>query len=181
MKHLQVITGCMFAGKTTELLKRLNSLNVKYLLIKPMMDNRIEGNQVSTHSGTAKQAIRVNNLSDVFERLTNIQVVGIDEAQFFSKSIIKDLKYLNSKNIKVIIAGLDKDYLNKPFGCMEDIIALSDSVIRLKAVCNHCSKEATYSHRSNMVSQDQFLIGNENFYEALCETCFQKINFPNGQ
>ena len=181
MKQLQVITGCMFAGKTTELLKRLNSLKEKYLLVKPMMDNRIEGDKVSTHNGIAKRAIRVNNLSDIFKKLTSIKVLGIDEAQFFNRSIIQDLKYLKSKNIKVIIAGLDKDYLNKPFGCMTDIIYLSDSVTRLTAVCNHCSQAASYSHRKNTVAQDQFLIGNKNFYEALCESCFQKINCENGK
>tara|TARA_B100001113_G_C21098060_1_gene617431 strand:- start:904 stop:1449 length:546 start_codon:yes stop_codon:yes gene_type:complete len=181
MKQLQVITGCMFAGKTTELLNRLHALKEKYLLVKPMMDNRIEGDRISTHNGIATRAIRVNNLSDIFKKLTNIKVVGIDEAQFFNKSIIQDLKYLKRKNIKVIIAGLDKDYLNKPFGCMKDIIFLSDSVTRLKAVCNHCSEEAIYSHRKNTISQDQFLIGNKNFYEALCESCFQKINCENGK
>lgn len=181
MKQLQVITGCMFAGKTTELLNRLNLLKEQYLLVKPIMDNRIEGDQISTHNGIAKRAIRVNNLSEIFKNLTNIKVVGIDEAQFFNKSIIQDLKYLKSQNIKVIIAGLDKDYLNKPFGFMKDIISLSDSVTRLKAICNYCSQEASYSHRKNTVSQNQFLIGNKNFYEALCESCFQKINCENGK
>ena len=80
MKQLQVITGCMFAGKTTELLNRLNSLKEEYLLVKPMIDNRIEGDQISTHNGVATRAIRVNNLSDVFKQLTNIKVLGIDEA-----------------------------------------------------------------------------------------------------
>ena len=181
MKQLQVITGCMFAGKTTELLNRLNSLKEKYLLVKPMIDNRIEGDKISTHSGVATRAIRVNNLSDVFKQLTNIKVLGIDEAQFFNRSIIKDLHYLKSKKIKIIIAGLDKDYLNKPFGYMNDIISLSDSVTRLKAECNYCSNDAIYSHRKNMVSQDQLLIGNNDSYEALCESCYQKINCENGE
>ena len=180
MKQIQVITGCMFAGKTTELLNRLNSLNENYLLVKPMIDNRIEGDQISTHNGMSIRAIRVNNLSEIFKKITNIKVVGIDEAQFFNRSIIQDLKYLKSKNIKVIIAGLDKDYLNKPFGCMSDIISLSDAVTTLTAVCNTCSKAASYSHRKSSVSQDQFLIGNENFYEALCESCFQKTTCQNG-
>ena len=76
---------------------------------------------------------------------------------------------------------MDKDYLNKPFGSMNDIISLSDSVTRLTADCNYCSNDASYSHRKNMVSLDQLLIGNKDSYEALCESCYKKINCENGK
>ena len=172
MKGIQVITGCMFAGKTTELLNRLNDQKANHLLIKPLVDNRDDKNTVSTHNGVEKRAIAVSSLSDIFHFLDDISLIGIDEAQFFTKSIIDDLRYLQSKNIKIIIAGLDKDYLNQPFGLMQEIIKISDSVTRLTANCNQCGKDANYSHRKNTSSQAQFLIGNENFYEALCEICF---------
>ena len=180
----------MNAGKSTLLLQASHNYHergMKTYLITAGFDKRAGKGKIGSRIGIVSDADIFGDKEDMFHKIElrlekgPCSCVLIDEAQFFNKSIIKDLKYLNSKNIKVIIAGLDKDYLNKPFGCMEEIIALSDSVIRLKAVCNHCSKEATYSHRSNMVSQNQFLIGNKNFYEALCETCFQKINFPNGQ
>lgn len=172
MKPIEVITGCMFAGKTTALLSRLRSTNNKYLLVKPKIDDREIGDTVSTHNGISAKAIRVGKLSDIFKELKNIKVVGIDEAQFFTKSIIEDLNYLKSKNIKIIIAGLEKDYLNQPFKSMMEIIAISDSITRLKAKCHQCGKDATYSHRKNTNSKAQLLIGSENFYEALCEKCF---------
>lgn len=175
MKEIQVITGCMFAGKTTELINRLRATKDNYLLIKPVIDNRDSNNSVCTHDGIAEKAIRVNKVSDVFTLLTNIKVVGIDEAQFFKKSIIDDINYLKEKNIKIIIAGLEKDYLHKSFKSMTSIIAISDSVTRLKALCNNCGKDATYSHRKNTTSKQQLLIGAENFYEALCEKCFNNI------
>ena len=91
MKAIEVITGCMFAGKTTELLSRLRSTNHKYLLVKPKIDDRETGDTVATHNGLFEKAIRVNKLSDLFKVLKNIKVIGIDEAQFFTKSIIEDL------------------------------------------------------------------------------------------
>ena len=172
MKDIQVITGCMFAGKTTELINRLKAIKENYILVKPIIDNRDSGNLISTHSGIEEKAIRVNRLSDIFHQLDKIEVVGIDEAQFFKKSIIQDLDYLKSKNIKIILAGLEKDYLNKPFGLMQEIIRISDTVIRLTATCNQCGSDATYSHRKNTDLKKQFLIGDENFYEALCKECF---------
>jgi len=175
MKEIQVITGCMFAGKTTELINRLRATNNNYLLIKPAIDNRDSEDVVCTHDGVEEKAIRVRKLSDVFTLLSNIQVVGIDEAQFFTTSIIDDLYYLKEQNIQIIIAGLEKDYLNKPFQSMTKIISMSDSVIRLHATCHNCGKDATYSHRKNTTSKQQLLIGAENFYEALCEECFSNI------
>jgi thymidine kinase len=172
MKAIEVITGCMFAGKTTELLSRLRSTNDKYLLVKPKIDDRESGNTVATHNGLSEKAIRVNKLSDIFKVLESIKVIGIDEAQFFTKSIVEDLHYLKSQNIKIIIAGLEKDYLNQPFKSMMEIIIISDSITRLKAKCHQCGQEATYSHRKNTNSKAQLLIGSENFYEALCEKCF---------
>ena len=175
MKHIHVITGCMFAGKTTELINRLRVTNHNYLLVKPVIDNRDSHNSVCTHDGVQEKAIRVNKVSDIFKLLSNIQVVGIDEAQFFQPSIIDDLYYLKDKNIKVIIAGLEKDYLHKPFKSMQKIISMADTVIRLQATCNNCGKPATHSHRKNTTSKKQLLIGAENFYEALCGECFNNI------
>jgi len=172
MKDIQVITGCMFAGKTTELINRLKKSNKNYLLIKPKIDNRDNGNQIRTHGGLSEKAKRVDKISEVFEKLIDIQLIGIDEAQFFKNSIIQDIRYLISKNIQVIIAGLEKDYLDKPFGYMEEIIGISNSITRLKAACNRCQNPATYSHRKDTSFKKQLLIGNSNIYEALCEKCF---------
>ena len=174
MKDLQVITGCMFAGKTTELINRLKATNQNYLLVKPIIDNRDSGNQVLTHDGLAENAMRVSNVSDIFHKLESIQVVGIDEGQFFNSNIVNDVTYLQTQNIQVIIAGLEKDYLNQPFGFMTQIVSMADSITRLTANCNRCQNQATHSYRKNTMLMDQFLVGNENFYEALCEPCFNK-------
>mgnify|MGYP001487139650 CR=1 FL=1 len=173
MKDLQVITGCMFAGKTTALISRLKSLNEHYLLVKPKVDIRDHEEQIVTHSGITERAISVHKLSDIFDKLSDIKVVGIDEAQFFQKSIISDLDYLHSNGIRVIVAGLEKDYLNQPFGSMVEIISIAESITRLMAICHRCGGDAIYSHRKNTDTKEQLLIGNKNFYEALCETCFQ--------
>lgn len=172
MKGIEVITGCMFSGKTTELISRLKNINADYLLIKPQIDNRGSDNKVSTHSGVAENAIKVNNLSDVLNLIEGVGVIGIDEAQFFNESIIHDLNYIKSKGLRIIIAGLEKDYLNKPFKSMLDILSIADSVTRLTAICNKCGRDATCSYRKNTNSKKQLLIGDANFYEARCEQCF---------
>ena len=174
MKNIQVITGCMFAGKTTELLNRLKATKKKYLLIKPKVDTRDQFDHVSTHDGVFEKGIRVNNLSEIFKIIGDIKVIGIDEAQFFSKSIIKDIKYLSSKNITIILAGLDKDYLNRPFGYMQEIISVAESTIVLTASCNKCGNPASHSHRKNKNNSTQVLIGDSSEYEALCNDCFIK-------
>ncbi|MBE37987.1 MAG: thymidine kinase [Flavobacteriales bacterium] len=174
MKDIQVITGCMFAGKTTELIRRLKLINKNYLLVKPKVDTRDVGSQICTHDGLFERGIQVDSLSEISNKLKNIEVLGIDEAQFFKKSIVQDIKDISSQGIIIIIAGLAKDYLNKSFGCMDDIIEISTSTTWLTAKCNQCNKPAEYSHRKAMNLTNQVLIGNANEYEALCEICFNK-------
>ena len=173
MKDIQVITGCMFAGKTTELISRLQSLKENYVLIKPDLDTRDKKNQVSTHDGKKENAIKVTSLSQVFKSLKNVTTIGIDEAQFFPAGIVEDINYLASKGFRIIVAGLDKDYLNQPFGSMSQIEQISTSITRLKAKCNQCGSDATYSHRISNDSQ-QLLIGAKDVYQALCQLCFKK-------
>ena len=174
MKDIQVITGCMFAGKTTELINRLKSTNKNYVLVKPKLDTRDTGTEICTHNGLSESAIQVDNLSEISKKLDKIKVLGIDEAQFFDKSILKEIEQISSRGITIIIAGLAKDYLNKSFGFMKEIIKISSSTTWLKAVCNECNQPATYSHRNVIDSESQVLIGDSNHYQALCEKCFKK-------
>ena len=171
MKGIEVITGCMFSGKTTELFSRLKLVNSPILLVKPIIDDRDTGNIISTHSGTELEAVRVHHLSEIFDQLDNVSVLGIDEAQFFPKTIINDLKYLSRMNVRIIIAGLDKDYLNTNFEVMRKIIDISDSKTVLYAQCI-CGRKASFSYRKNQSLKDQILIGNKDVYAALCEICF---------
>ena len=173
MKGIEVITGCMFSGKTTELFSRLKLVNAPVLLVKPIIDDRDTGNIISTHSGIELEAFRIHHLSEIFDQLDNVNVLGIDEAQFFPKTIINDLKYLSRMNVRIIIAGLNKDYLNKNFEVMRDIIDISDSTTVLHARCI-CGEKASFSYRKNQSLKDQILIGNKDVYEALCEICFEE-------
>ena len=175
MKEIEVITGCMFAGKTTELIRRLNYANEHYILIKPIIDNRDHGNIISTHNGLKHKAIRVNKLSEIFDIIENINLIGVDEAQFFSSDIIEDLNKLSSKVGRIILAGLEKDYLDKSFGSMKNILQMSSSITRLMANCNNCNKKnAIHSHRKDMTNVNQLGIGNAKTYEALCTECMNK-------
>ncbi len=181
MKELQVITGCMFAGKTTELIRRLESYNQKFLLVKPKLDNRDKGDIIITHSGIEIKAKRVKDLSDIFAMVEGVKILGIDEAQFFDNKILDHLIYLRKSNIKIILAGLEKDYLDNFFGSMKEIISISDSVTRLKASCTRCTNSAIHSYRKIKDANNQFFIGDKNSYEALCTECYLKTTKIDGK
>ena len=174
MKEIEVITGCMFAGKTTELIKRLMVAKEHFILVKPEVDNRESGNLVSTHGGVKQKAIVVNRLSEIYPLLDGVNTVGVDEAQFFSKEILADIADLNAKGVKIVIAGLEKDYLNKPFGQMDKIINIASSVTRLTARCTRCGNDAVHSYRKTGIADSQLLVGDKNIYEALCTKCYNK-------
>ena len=174
MKEIEVITGCMFAGKSTELINRLKNAEENYILIKPIIDNRDHGDFIITHDGLKNKAIRLNQLSEIYPLINNINLIGIDEAQFFSQDIIIDLKKLSSEGVRIIISGLEKDYLDNPFGSMNAIIKMSSSITRLTASCHQCNKSAIHSYRKDASNTNQLAIGNNNLYEALCTTCLNE-------
>tara|TARA_B100001287_G_scaffold250003_1_gene230243 strand:+ start:221 stop:751 length:531 start_codon:yes stop_codon:yes gene_type:complete len=169
---IEIITGCMFSGKSTELLNRLNNCSEDYLLLKPKIDTRYGLSDVSTHSGIKKSAKVVSSLSDAFDSISNIKVIGVDEAQFFSSLIINDSLKLKSLGKRIIIAGLNKDYLNKEFKSVSGLIKIADKLTKLYAVCNKCSAPASRSHR---LSKDKsiILLGHKDAYEPLCKKCYE--------
>ncbi len=171
---IEVITGCMFSGKSTELLNRLQASSKNFLLIKPKMDTRYDKSNVMTHSGRKKSAIVVNSVSEIFEKLQGIKILGIDEAQFFSPRIIKDCLRVKNLGIRIIIAGLNKDYLNKKFKSVDGLIKISDSTTKLYAVCSKCSSKASRSHRITN-QRSKILLGHKNFYEPLCKKCYNDV------
>lgn len=172
--RIEVITGCMFSGKSTELLNRLKSCSQKYILIKPKIDTRYGLSNVSTHSGKKESAIVVSDLSEVFHNLNGARVLGIDEAQFFPINIINDCKKLKKLGLRIIIAGLNKDYLNKEFKSVTGLIKISDSTTQLYAICNRCASPATNSHRLSK-EKTKILLGHKNYYEPLCKKCYNDI------
>ena len=171
---IEIITGCMFSGKSTELLNRLNNCSVDYLLLKPKIDTRYGLSNVSTHSGIKKSAKVVSSLSDVFDNISKIKVIGVDEAQFFSSSIIKDSLKLKSLGKRIIIAGLNKDYLNKEFKPVTGLIKIADSTTQLYAICSRCASPATNSHRLSK-EKTKILLGHKDCYEPLCKKCYKDV------
>lgn len=171
---IEVITGCMFSGKSTELLNRLKTCSEKYILVKPKIDTRYSLTNVATHSGEKEFAIVVNSLSEIFQNLNGVNVLGIDEAQFFSISIIQDCEKLKKLGIRIIVAGLNKDYLNKEFKSVTGLIKIADSTTKLYAICNICAAPATNSYRISK-EKTTILLGHKNCYEPLCKKCYDDI------
>jgi len=171
---IEIITGCMFSGKSTELLKRLKNSDNKYLLVKPKIDTRYDLSSVSTHSGKKESALVVNSISEVFENLNGIKIIGIDEAQFFTIKIVRDCMELKKLGIRVVIAGLNKDYLNREFNSVTSLIKIADTTTKLYAVCNICTAPATRSHRLSK-EKTKILLGHKNYYEPLCKKCYNNV------
>ena len=173
---IEVIAGCMFSGKSEELIRRLRRAQIakkKVLIFKPEIDNRYDEAYVVSHSAQKIKAINIKDSSQIMNHLEdNTEVIGIDEAQFFDDGIINIVQKLADKNIRIIIAGLDQDYLGKPFGPMPQLLAIADDVMKAQAICMKCGNPATKTQR--IVENDQqILVGANKLYEARCRNCFK--------
>lgn len=174
---VEVICGSMFSGKTEELIRRIKRAqfaNQKLLLFKPAIDNRYSEENVVSHQGNALQAKIISNSNDIWNHWTNERVVAIDEAQFFDENIIGVANDLAKKGVRVILAGLDMDYLGKPFGPMPQLLSIAEYVTKVHAICVSCGNLAQYSHRT-AEEKEQVLVGAVEKYEPLCRSCFNKI------
>ena len=174
--RLEIICGSMFSGKTEELIKRMRQARLekcKIVIFKPCIDNRYHNNKIVSHDQNKEAAISIANANDMLKYVQEIDVVGIDECQFFDEAILDVIQKMIQKNIRVIVAGLDMDYQSNPFGCMPHLMAISDDVTKVHAVCMNCGDAANFSYRKTK-SQDQILVGEKEEYEALCRFCFKK-------
>jgi thymidine kinase len=174
---IEVICGSMFSGKTEELIRRIKRAqfaNQKLLLFKPSIDNRYSEDSVVSHQGNALQATLVNSSVEIWNHWQNERVVAIDEAQFFDAEIIAICNELAKKGVRVIIAGLDMDYLGNPFGPMPQLLSIAEYVTKVHAICVSCGNLAQYSHRT-AEEKEQVLVGAVEKYEPLCRSCFNKI------
>jgi thymidine kinase len=174
---VEVICGSMFSGKTEELIRRIKRAqfaNQKLLLFKPAIDNRYSEENVVSHQGNALEARIISSSSDIWKHWTNERVVAIDEAQFFDENIIGVANDLARKGVRVILAGLDMDYLGKPFGPMPQLLSIAEYVTKVHAICVSCGNLAQYSHRT-AEEKEQVLVGAVEKYEPLCRSCFNKI------
>ncbi len=175
---IEVICGSMFSGKTEELIRRLKRAQIAKLnveIFKPKTDTRYDDTAVVSHDLNSIQSTPVDNSSAILLLGTNTQVVGIDEAQFFDEELPEVCNTLAKKGIRVIIAGLDMDFLGKPFGPMPTLMAIAEHVTKVNAVCMQCGNPALYSYRT-AASEARVLLGEKDSYEPRCRACFNKAN-----
>lgn len=180
---IECVCGSMFSGKSEELLRRIKRgviAKQKVLLFKPSIDNRYDENRVSTHNGNSYDSISIEKSSDIlnFVKDTNYDIIGIDEIQFFDNDIVKIINKLADDGIRVIVAGLDMDFKAEPFHPMPEIMAISEMVTKLHAVCNKCGKEASRSQRLINGKPAKYddpivVIGASESYEARCRHCHE--------
>lgn len=175
---VEVICGSMFSGKTEELIRRMKRAqfaNQKMLLFKPFIDDRYHVSNIVSHQGTSIQAIAVKDSAEIVASWTDEKVIAIDEAQFFDKGIVAVCNQLADKGVRVILAGLDMDYLGVPFGPMPELLAIAEYVTKVHAICVSCGNLAHYSHRISQ-EEGQVVVGAIEKYQPLCRTCYTKIN-----
>ncbi len=179
---VEVITGSMFCGKTEELIRRLRRATIakqKVMVFKPVIDERYAFNKVTSHSGADYEAIPINHSSEVFEFLTDdINVVGVDEAQFFDDGIVDVVQSLADRGVRVIVTGLDTDFRGEPFACMPTMIVKADKVDKLEAICIQCGEPATRTQRLVNGSPANYhdpivIVGAAEMYEARCRHCHE--------
>ena len=170
---IEVITGCMFSGKTEELIRRLNRCVIagkKTIIFKPMIDNRYGQCEVISHSGFEFGAISVKESLEILYKFSDYDVVGVDEAQFFDHWLPDICRAMSNAGKRVIVNGLDMDYKRRPFGSMPILLAIADKVDKLKAVCYYCGGDAGYSHRISD-SSETIEVGVTDKYRATCGVC----------
>jgi thymidine kinase len=173
---IEVITGSMFSGKTEELIRRMRRAGFakqKIEIFKPAIDVRYSTTDVVSHDENSIRSTAVENSSNILLLAGDVDVVGIDEAQFFDKHLVDVAVQLANQGIRVIIAGLDMDFRGVPFGPMPGLMAIADFVTKVHAVCVHCGSNALFSHRLSEKEQ-VVLLGEKDIYEPLCRQCYQK-------
>tara|TARA_X000000368_G_C23026432_1_gene710437 strand:+ start:387 stop:968 length:582 start_codon:yes stop_codon:yes gene_type:complete len=173
---IEVICGSMFSGKTEELLRRLKrarfaKLNVE--IYKPTIDTRYDNQKVVSHDENHVQSTIVQSASEILKLINNPDVVAIDEAQFFTDDLTRVCNNLASQGIRVIVAGLDMDFLGKPFGEMPKLLAVAEHVTKVHAICLDCGSIANHSFRTS--EEDRLVeLGETNNYKPLCRCCFNE-------
>ena len=173
---IEVITGSMFSGKTEELLRRMRRAQFakqKVEIFKPAVDTRYSDDKVVSHDANAIQSTVIDNAQQMLILANDVDVVGIDEAQFFTDEIIETCEQLAESGVRVIVAGLDMDYKGKPFGPMPQLLARAEYVTKVHAICVRCGSLAQFSHRTS-AEEDTIILGETDRYEPLCRKCYRE-------
>ncbi|MEK6757030.1 MAG: thymidine kinase [Bacteroidota bacterium] len=172
---IEVICGCMFSGKTEELIRRARRAEIakqKVAIFKPRIDSRYSSEHIVSHSEQTLVSQVVDDASEIPERSKDAQVVGIDEGQFFKSNLVDVCEQLANHGKRVIVAGLDQDYRGKPFEPMPQILAVAEYITKTLAICVVCGNPADRTQRKTQHS-DRVLVGAKDIYEARCRHCFE--------
>ena len=173
---IEVICGSMFSGKTEELIRRLRRAqfaNQKIEIFKPAVDKRYSDVEVVSHDFHKIESKPIAKAEEMLKVPADVEVVGVDEAQFFADNLVDICQELANRGIRVIVAGLDTDYLGKPFGPIPALLAVAEDVQKVHAICVKCGNLANHSHRLNK-SKKLVVLGEKDIYEPLCRECYNK-------
>ena len=172
---IEVVVGSMFSGKSEELIRRLRRAQIarqKVQIFKPKLDTRYDDDHIVSHSEMRIQSVPVATSRELLERVEDdTEVVGIDEGQFFDLELPMICNTLADRGKRVIVAGLDQDYLGKPFEPMPQLLAIAEYITKTLAICMVCGNPANHTQRL-IASEDRVLLGAQGLYEARCRRCF---------
>lgn len=174
---IEVICGSMFSGKTEELIRRLKRAEFakqRVEIFKPKIDNRYSDEDVVSHDRTSISSTPIDSSGSILLMSSEVDVIGIDEAQFFDDGLVDVCQTLAHNGIRVVVAGLDMDFRCQPFGPMPKLMAIADDVYKVHAICVRCGSLAYVSHRL-VASEKQVLLGETQEYEPICRDCYNKI------
>jgi thymidine kinase len=173
---IEAICGPMFSGKSDELIRRLRRATIarkRVQVLKPSVDARFSENHIVTHDDTRMNSEPISTAGEILERLDwRTQVIGIDESNFFDSTLVDIAGKLADSGRQVIIAGLDTDYMGRPFPPMPDLLAVAESITKTLAICMRCGNPAKHTQRL-VESEDLILVGAAEAYEARCRRCFE--------
>lgn len=184
---LEVICGCMFAGKTEELIRRINVLSYarkNILVFKPKIDDRYSTTEIASHAGSKVPCIVISEAKEILNHVNyDTDVVAIDEVQFFDEDVVDICEYLADSGLRVMVAGLDKDFRGEPFGVLPDLLTRAEFVTKLTAVCAKCGAPATRTQRIINGKPASFndpivLVGVKEAYEPRCRHCHEIVEKP---
>ncbi len=175
---IEVICGSMFSGKTEELIRRLNRAkiaNQKVQIFKPNQDTRYADDAVVSHDDKAISSLSLSKSTDIYDHVSEVNVVGIDEAQFFDDELTSVCQKLAVKGIRVVVAGLDMDFQGIPFGPIPHLLAVAEYITKVHAICPHCGSLATHSYRLSS-DKERVVLGEKDIYEPRCRICYEMGN-----
>lgn len=175
---IEVICGSMFSGKTEELIRRLKRAKIarqRVEIFKPRVDTRYDEVKIVSHDANHILSIPVGSSKELLDLVNDVDVVGVDEAQFFDMDLPEVCQELAHRGIRVIVAGLDMDFRGAPFGPIPHLLAVSEYITKVHAICTHCGNLATHSYRVTNDS-NTVLLGEKDAYEPRCRVCYQMGN-----